>query len=384
LQRDFTAAGLIAIRTRLHAAGIRDDAIVTQLEPSTGRYWVEVRVAETTPREDIVTAIAGSDPRERNDVRFLRDRTQCAPESADVRAAVADATARASAIAARLGTPIDVERPIAIDLQTREIQPCVTRETPPYDDRIERHATGSLDVPRDDATVAITATFAIHAVSLLGGTVHGPPEPAIDENLVRYLLAPPPIDYAGATAAGETRVDANLPASDLLVRARFAPDSRASFGDVGEGVTNAFAARIGAAPSSFATSVAVGPNAGSTDPLTVDRTLIALVPSRPSTIAGIVAAEGEAQQRGHASVDVVPVRASCSAAALDLTVRAIRDAAAGAPRSNGARLAAIDVVGPFAISGHCGTALSPYYGASARQATPVLRLAAYARVSYAR
>jgi hypothetical protein len=379
---ELTAKGLNAVRDRLHAIGVRDEAIVTQLEPDGGRYWVEVRVSQTAPRDDVVTAIAGNEPRERDEVRFLRDRAQCAPESADVRAAVADAAARASALAARLGTRIDVARPVAIDLVTREVQPCVTRETAPYDDRIEWHLDGSLEVPHDDATVAVTVTFAIGAVDLGGGSVHGPPEPAIDQNVVRYLLAPPPIDYPAASSSSDARVDLVLPATDLVVRGQLYPDERTTFVDVGVAATDAFAARIGATPATWSRSIVSGPTA-SNEPRSLRRNVVALVPARPSAIDDIVAALRDAQQRGGASVDVTPVRRSCSAVPVDLAVRAIRDAAAGANRANGARLVAIDAVGPFAIAGHCGTALTPYYGMDPRQATAALRFAAYARVSYA-
>ena len=107
------------------------------------------------------------------------------------------------------------------------------------------------------------------------------------------------------------------------------------------------------------------------------------MPARPGAIGDIVAAERAAQQGRNVSVDVIPVRRSC-AAPVELAVRAIRDAAAAANAPNGARPVAIDVTGPFAISGHCGVELTPFYGMSPRQATPTVRLAAYARVSYAR
>ena len=378
-------AGLLdAARARLRAAGIHDDAIVTQLDPVSGSSYVEVRAPYGPPRDDVVAAIAGEREIERHEVRFLRYRDTCAPGGDDLRAALADAVGRARSVAHALGTDADVSHPIAIDLLSASAGGvCANARTPPYDDRIARHVEGSLALPSDEGTVALTLTVPIGAIAF--GNDSEAPQLAvgIDENVLRYQLAAPPLDYPAAIASGEARVDTTLPATQLVITSRFEPDSAHGFRNVDAAVPRAFRARIGATPANSATTLVAIQNYASDDIAMNELHLTSVLDTRPGVIERVAAANSDANRTGDVWTDVLSVRSSCGDAALALAVRAIRSAAAGSKVRSPQRLVAIDLAGPFAVDGRCSAGAAAYdRGTGVRRATPTIRLAAYARVSY--
>lgn len=377
--RDLRADVLSAARARLRALGIRDDAIVTQLDPVSGRLYAEVRVPDGPPRDDIIAALAGESANERHEVRFMRYRNSCAPHGDDVRAAVADAAARARAVVHALGTTADLAHPIAIDLLSSSVGQCVTADTPPYDDRVARRVAGSLALASDDATVALTVTFPIAPVAISGD---GDAPPPLDSDLVRRLI-PPAVDYPAAALSGEARVDTTLPATQLVVQTRFGPDSEHGFRNVAAAVPAAFAARVGSTPATSSTTLAGIPSYANDNAAMDEWRTTMLLDARPGLLDNITAANLEANKNGNVWTDVLPERRSCGDAPLALAVRAIRSAAAAAKGHATQRLVAIDLAGPFTDGGRCSIGAGPYArGADVRHATATVRLAAYARVSY--
>lgn len=374
-----------AIRARLAALGIRDDAIVTQLDPIDGERFVEVRTADASPRDAIVDAIAGGSALERHEVRFLRDRDDCRPQARDVASAVADAAMRARAVASALGTTADVGHPVAIDLLSRIVEPCTTRDTPPYDDRIERHVAGALRVPDANGTITVTVSFTLGKVALpVENDASLESLAGIDDDVVRFQLAPPAVVYPAAATSGEARVQTSLPATAFLVRTRFDVNDRARDAPLDENVPRAFADRLGAGAASFSLALAAVRGGSAEHPAQEWRSLIALDAS-PASLAAIIAADRAANEGANVQTEVLQQRESCGAAPLALAVRAIREAASAARRSApSGRLVAVDLSGPYAVSGRCDRATSFAQWRGARASSAMVRLAAYARVSYAR
>jgi hypothetical protein len=98
----------------------------------------------------------------------------------------------------------------------------------------------------------------------------------------------------------------------------------------------------------------------------------------------VAAADAQANAGGNVWTDVVPERRTCGHAPLDVAVRAIRSAAyAAAEAGNTGRLVAIDMVGPYVLRGSCSVGASLARADGLRDALLTVRLAAYARVSYA-
>jgi hypothetical protein len=375
---------LAEVRTRLHRLGVSDTAIVTQRDPASGRWFVEVRVAETEPREAVASAIAGDGALDRHEVRFLHDRVRCAPEAGDVRAAVADAAERAQVVALRLGTVADVRRPIAIDLISSTVEPCTTRETAPYDDRIVRHVRGSFVLPRNDGVVVVAMTARLRAFSLRGSAAPAPLSPPLDPNVERDQLAPPPVEYPAASTSAEARADATLPATHVLLTARFEPNWRQGEAVVDPSVPAAFAARIGASDTNAVSTLTPIPGyANDGLPLREWRT-VALLDARPGLIEQVIGADAQANAGGHVWTDIVPERQTCGAAPVEVAVRAIRSAAALASKDPGAgRLVAVDLAGPYTLRGRCGLGAALAQPEGIRNPALSVRLAAYARVSFA-
>jgi hypothetical protein len=375
---------LDAARARLRAAGIHDDAIVTQLDPVGGSAYVEVRTADGPVRDDVVAAIAGERENERHEVRFLRYRDTCSARGDDLHAALADAVRRARDVARALRTTADVAHPIAIDLVAASAGGlCATTETPPYDDRIARHVDGSLALPSDEGTVGLTLTVPIGTVVF--GKAGAAPQLAagIDENVQRDQLAPPALDYPQAVSSGAARVEVSLPATQLAVTSRFDPDSEHGFRNVDAAIPRAFGMRIGATPANSSTTRVAIQNYADDNETMSEWRVTSLLDAQPGIIETIAAANSDANRSGNVWTDVLPERSSCVDAALALGVRAIRFAAAVANRPSPQRVVAIDLAGPFAIDGRCNVGPAAYErGSGVRHAKPAVRLAAYARVSY--
>ena len=140
-----TTSQLSAIRARLRGLGVADGAIATELDPSTGSWYVIVRTPSPTVDDAIVTAIAGTNPLERRAVQAVTYANDCATLPDAIARALADATARAHRIGALLGGNADTAHPVALVLEHgANMNPCAATDQQLFTEPIARHVSGSL------------------------------------------------------------------------------------------------------------------------------------------------------------------------------------------------------------------------------------------------
>ena len=371
---------------RLRALKIPAADVIVQHDPVSGSSFVQVDTRETTQRDDVVAVIGGDREVERRNVRFLRYRDDCGPRAADLKAALADAAARAGQIAAQLRTTFD-DRPLAIAIPNATAGDCSTRDTAPYDDRIVHLISGSLPGPRP-GVIAVSVTYAL--TGSLRVAAHGRSDPGIDELVGRTVLVAPAVDHPESAISGEANVESTLPATDLLVRARFDPDSEHGFRTVDESLPGTFLAGLHATPAlSVVTRTPLIPAYGGNPEASTDELqAVARVPVRAELANDLVRAGHDLNRFGNVWIDVLPMRAECARAGIDATNRAIAAAAQDAAlRASTAhrrldRIIAIDLTGPVVTHGSCKLGLDPIRATDARHAGMEVTVGAHARVVY--
>jgi hypothetical protein len=390
--RDVTANHLTEVHQRLHAVGIGDAEITSEIHPSTGRYFVTVRTAGAAFDERVVAAIGGPDAVERRAVRAAPYGPCAASPDAIVRA-LADAAARAARIAESLGLTAAVRHPVAIVLQHGAVVGECPEGTnlPALPEPIARRTGGALRseaaVRGDVDDVAVLATFPL-AGHLLGGRLEA--RPATDANAsyaVRFGFAPPPFVYPEGTLSGEATGERSLPPQRVRISLQLSPDNANNFRPIDPRFAASLAAQLGAPDASYAAwSQPSQANLQNGDPEPDGLDFVAVLPYHgEKTVRAAEAALHATYAVGYGGFDVVPQRDACADAAVALARDTIRAAAAQANAPAGAHLVAIDLRGPFSVEGLCRAGAGGPQNWSVRNVVvPDIRLAAYARVSYAR
>jgi hypothetical protein len=390
--RDVTEAHLVEIRRRLRAAGVPDRDIVTQLAPAGGRWYVVAFTNDAAPDDRIVTALAGTSDAERHAVRAARFGGDCLGDPDALQRAAADAVARARRIGALLGGTVDTAHPIAVAfMHGAAVNDCpYGSRLPALPNPIARHVAGTLLTPRpaerESSDLFVSATFPL-SVPALAGAADSPP--ASDPEMsyaARFGFAPPPVDYPEASATGEARRERRLPPDRIRIETTLLSDHAHGFHAIDPSFARTLASRLGARDADYtAAFVPSEANLPTGEPEPDSLEFVAVLPYRgEETLRAANAALRATNDVGYGGFNVVPQRDDCTAAADLLARDAIRAAAAQAHASSRARLVAIDLRGPFTAEGTCRPGPGGAQNWSVREVTvPDVRLAAYARVSYA-
>ncbi len=384
---------LAATRARVRALGIPDGAIATELDPSRGSWYVGVRAKASTPQDAVVNAIAGASEAERHAVRAAPVR-QCAPDAVAVGRALADAAARAQRVAASLGTVVDVAHPVAVALGSgAPFGSCAADAAAqaPYTESLSRHVSGSLRAAPSDGQdvddVVVQASFPIADRGVRGPSASAPARDLETSYVARFGFQPPAVEYPQAASTGTARRERALEPQRVRISLQLSPDNANAFRPIDPRFPAALAARLGAHDAqytaAFVSSQNNGPN-GEPEPDALR--FVAVVPYRGErTVADTNDALRTLSGVGYGGFGIVSQRDDCQAAAGALARDTIRAAAAQARVPRGARLVGIDLRGPFAADGACHAGPGGEPGINIRAVTiPLVRLAAYARVSYGR
>jgi hypothetical protein len=372
---------------RLRALKIPDADVIAQHDPAFGFPFVQVDTRELVPRDEIVAAIAGDREAERRRVRFVRYRDGCGPSAGDLRRALADASARAAQLAAMLSATVDSAHPLAIALPNATVGDCATRDTAPYDERIVHRISGSPSAARP-GMVAVSVTYPLTGSPRV--TAHGGSDAGIDEIVARTVLVAPPIDHPGSAFSGDAQAQSMLPATDVLLRAIFDPDSEHGFRAVDESLPGTFLARVRAVPAlSGATRMAIIPEyGGNPDASTDELQAVARVPVRPALANDLERLGLDLNRFGNVRIDALPMRAECDRAGIDAVRRAIAAAAedaalrAAAAHRHLGRIIAIDLTGPIVTQGSCRLGFDATRATDARRTAMEVTVGAHARVVF--
>ena len=241
---------------------------------------------------------------------------------------------------------------------------------------------------RDVEELTAIASFPI-AVGDLHGRVDAPEaSDGPDSFMVRFGFVPPPVEYRDASLSGDARLERSLPPQRVRIGVELSPDHANAFRPIDQRFPAALAAQLGARDADYTaafvpSSMTDGPNG---DPVPDTLSFVAVVPYRgAATIGAATAALRSLYPVGYGGLDIVAQRDGCRDAADALAADAIRAAAVNAHAPRGARLIAIDVRGPYAADGTCHAGPGGAQNWSIREVhVPDVRVAAYARVSYAR
>lgn len=380
---------LALIRRRVRALGVADEDIVTQIEPQKARWYVSVRTRTAIPHNAIVAAVAGRDLAERGAVQIAPSYFHCAATPEGLARAVSDAAARATRIAALLGATVDVAHPLLVAIE-RDSVPFVCPETfgiPGFTSEIPRRIAGgrALSLP-SDMGVQVLVSFPI-ANATLTGRVRTETEPNRSDTFTSIFgLTAPPVEYPRATTVGEARRDRSLPPKSVRFMLEVSPDTAHAYRAIEPRFAATLAAQLGANDYD---AWFVPPSAGSRTHEAQDPDalfLAAVVPYRgEETLRAANAVLRLMKAVGDGGVEAAAQNDDCTGPADILARDAIWAAAAQAQLHGSRNLVAIDVRGPFATQGACDAAQATTADFSIRRVTvPDVRLAAYARVSYAR
>ncbi len=385
--RDLTLESVDAIRRRLRAAGVADSAIVTQLNPSDGRWYVRVHTSDTRWNDAIAAAISGTAQVERDAVRTTTFGDACTNEQHALARAVADALERARRIAAGLRATIDLQPVAVLTGFGSGFASCAERGSdysPPAP--VPRHISGQLKrrEPDDGGAFGVFATFRIEHPDISGAVRSHVASDDAMSFAVRFGYVPPPITYIDAVHDGHAQLETRVPTQRVRIDMLLSPDNRHAFRAIDPGLAAGLAAKLGVSAAQYA--AAFEPNTERGNMPTPDQMLFeAEFPNRgPATERALSGALMSAQSAGYGGFKIVPESNGCAAVDDALALDAIRAAAGNTkPSERTGRVIAIDLRGPFTVDGVCSTKNSGVATWAVRNAKiQDVRLAAYARVSY--
>jgi len=378
-----TPNALATLRDRLRSVGVLDSDITAQLFPDGAAIFVAVRRPDMRDREVIVRTLTVADRRGPDAVSIRPIFAGCSDDVRVVEEAVADATHRAARIAALLSATLDL-RPIAVQVAPPPSSPC--------DDRDDSLGVGNdLLIPQIAETSPshdrlMTRTVKV-TFELQHPNLNGPVSATTDASTSWLFRSGSNVAiYPGETTFGEAERQTDLTATDLLFRFDIGADEAHDLAPVPEALTNRLASDLSLSRSSFAAASYWNGFRRPRDGAPVHGLrIVATIPVRgTATQDAISAALRDAAAYGYPRFVARPSRPGCEPEADALAVAAIRAAASGAHVQSGSRPLAIDLQGPYLITGTCTTGIGnmlPIRGLP--MAMPVITLAARARVSFA-
>jgi len=373
---------LATLRDRLRSAGIPASDITAQFT-SDGVIFVSVRRPDLRDRDAIVRAMTVADRRGADAVTIRPLFAGCADDDRLIGEAVADAAHRAAHIAALLSATSDL-RPIAVQFAPPSASPCDELDDP--------LALGTmLLVPRLAETAASSDRLMTRTVSVTFELQH--PNVDVPVTATRdasswslFRQAINALIYPGETTSGAADRTIDIAPTDLLLRF----DIRADVAHHMRPVPATLADRLAADLSLSRTSYRIMPfwngfiSPSDGKPVHGLR-FVARVPFRgAATTNAISAARDDAAAYGDPAFFSQPSRHGCEDEADALAVAAIHAAAVDAHAPFWTRPLAIDLRGPYVLSGTCRSGIGymlPIGNES--PATPVITLAVRARVAFA-
>jgi hypothetical protein len=251
---DLTLESVNAIRRRLRVAGVVDSAIATQLNPSDGRWFVQVRSPDVRRNDAIAAAISGGVESERDAIETTAFGDTCADEQHALARAVADAQARAQRIATGLGASINLA-PVAVQTGAGiGFAPCTDRGmeyAPPAS--LSEHISGELqrrELDSDEA-VTVSAVFRIGHPQFSGAVRSQATSDDPTSVTARFGYVAPPIDYPAAMDEGSAQLETQLPPQRIRLDLTLSPDNRHGFHAIDPGLAAGLAATLGASAAEF-------------------------------------------------------------------------------------------------------------------------------------
>ena len=375
---------LDGVLARLRALGIRDDDCITQRLPN-GRLFVQVRTRSSAIDEAVIRAIGGDRPADRDAVVAMPTDDGCSDASASVARSVADAAAHASRVAASLGTTADT-RPIAIRILGR-LSACGPRERGVAQWFPSLRISGRLPPPTNDAygERGVYAAFRIGKPNLMGRIEAYPVSDRADRDAARFRSEALDIDYPQAEVSGVATYERRLAPQTVAIDIDVSPDNAHDFAPIHAGLAETLTASLHASESEYVAAIAPAQYPTPTGDLPDGLTYAADVPYRGAATADDARAALRAVlANGYGGLDIVPERRDCASAADALAHDAILAAARSVRPPHAARIIAIDLDGPSAVSGSCRADSGRGTFAIRSVTIPDVEIAAYARVSYGR
>jgi hypothetical protein len=380
-----TAGGpnaLATLRNRLRSAGIPNSDITAQLT-SDGAIFVSVRRPDLRDRVAIVRAMTVADRRGPDAVTIRPIFAGCSDDQRLIGEAVADAAHRAAHIAALLAATSDL-RPIAVQFAPPSASPC--------DEPNDPLALGNmLLIPRMAETSpsherlmtrTVVVTFELQHPNL------DVPAAASRDASSWWLFRPEmktPV-YPSETTSGAADRTTDLTPTDLLLRLDIRADRAHQLRPVPAALADRLAADLSLSHSSYVAMPFWNGFVSPSDGKAVHGLrLVARVPFRgTATTDAISAALDDAAAYGYPAFFAQPSRHGCEGDADALAVAAIRAAAVDAHAPFWTRPLAIDLRGPYVMSGTCRIGIGNLLPIGKEPgATPVITLAARARVAFA-
>jgi len=311
----------------------------------------------------------------------------CDLQARVIAAALSSATQRARRVAAALSTSLD-PRPIAIVVQhgTARVR-CLEALPSMVPAARHEHLVGSYEPPSayTGDEVGIVATFQLGLPTLSGKTTMQAASDPASSFAARFGYVAPPIAYPDATVAGDATREARLRPDEVDIQFRISPDRAHGFRPIDPAAVTDFASLFGIPPTSYAATFEPGMEgrspAGTPWPDALE--IAATVPYRGAVTQAEMQTVGRSAQ-GYPSVRALAESKNCTDVEMRLASDVIRTAAAAAHADPRARVVAIDLRGPFVVDGTCLPVRSaPPVEGVAGVTIPDVRLAAYARVSFA-
>jgi hypothetical protein len=383
---DITLETLDAIRRRLRAAGLPESAIVAQLNPGDGRWYVQVRSPDVRRNDAIAAAISGGVKSERDAIRTTAFGDTFAEENHALERAVADARARAQRIATGLGASIDLA-PIAVRTESGFVS-CTDRGLefePPAP--LAKHISGVLpwrELVSDEAVTAF-AVFRVGHPHFSGAVRSHVASDNAASLAARFGYVAPPIDYRDAAREGDARLETRLRPQRVRVEMTLSPDNAHGFAAIDPGLAAGLAATLGASAADYTAAFVPDDDRGTGTPTPDQMTFAAEIPNHGAgTEDALNAALESSLGAGYGGFSITPESNGCAAVDDELALDAIRAAARNTtPSERTGRVIAIDLRGPFIVDGACGSTNNGVATWAIRNATVKdVRLAAYARVTY--